>query len=84
MKPDWHVNPEITERVAKEIAQTQRRDMFAKAALARFGMDQEDMAKWDAGQRPDHARVAKFCVDAADALIAELDKVVPDGKTEDT
>ena len=50
------------------------RDRFAGQALRLFTMMDEDIQKLQAGAAPQHKKVAKFCYDLADAMLAERRK----------
>lgn len=51
-----------------------KREYFAAKALTLFPLDKADIVLLQSGRPPDHELVAKFCVCAADALLAELKK----------
>lgn len=48
------------------------RDFFATQFLMMFDLDEKCLENlYDKGNKPDHAWVAKFCYDGADAMLAE-------------
>lgn len=55
-------------------AESRLRDLFAGRALGLFPLSDQNLAALQNGRRPNHALVARFCYDAADALIAERKK----------
>ena len=59
-------------------AQTQKgmslRDWFAGQALTLFNFNEADVKAWNQGASPQHERVANFCYNLSDALLAERAK----------